>query len=311
MTRGLPELKVIAMASGEAANPRFLRLGPLGPLGRVGGRAAAATLRPLTGAVGAVAEAGITLEQRLVDRLLDGGELEGVLASPRLQEIIGQVFSSVGATQLIDTFFDSGLFDRLVDRLEPRVVDRLLEGGELEGVLASPRLPEMTTQVFSSEGVTQVVDTFFDSGLFDRVVDRLSQHTVDRLLGSGELEAVLASPPLQEIVARVVSSVGATQVIDTFFDSGLFDRFVDRLLSSDALWRLVDEIAASPAVRAAVSQQGLGFADQVGDAVRARSRRGDRRLERAAERLARRSSAESRQIPAPGDEDDGRSTPIS
>jgi hypothetical protein len=308
MTSGSRASKVVDMASGQAANRRFPTLGPLG---RLGGRAAAATLRPLTDAVGAVAEAGISLEQRAVDRLLEGGELEGVLSSPRVQEIIAQVFSSVGATQVLDTFFDSGLFDRLVDRLEPRIVDRLLEGDELERVLASPRLQQIVAQVFSSGGATQVVDTFVDVGLFDRVVDRLAQRIVDRLLEGDELETMLASPPLQEIIAQVVSSEGATRVVGTFFDSGLFDRFVDQLLSNDALWRLVDDVAASPAVRAAVSQQGLGFADQVGDAVRARSRRGDRRLERAAERLARRSSAESRQIPAPGDEDDGRSTPIS
>jgi hypothetical protein len=130
----------------------------------------------------------------------------------------------------------------------------------------------------------------------------LEQHAVDRLLDSGELEGVLDSARLQAIVAQVVSSEGATQLIDTFFDSGLFDRFVDRLLVSDGLWRLVDVIAASPAVRAAVSQQGLGFADQVGDAVRARSRKADRRLERAADRLIRRHPKESRQTPTQGDD---------
>ena len=88
------------------------------------------------------------------------------------------------------------------------------------------------------------------------------------------------APSLQAIVAQVVRSDGATQLIDTFFDSGLFDTLVDRLLASDGLWRLIDEVASSPAVRAAVSQQGLGFADQLGDVVRERSRRGDRRLER-------------------------------
>ena len=138
----------------------------------------------------------------------------------------------------------------------------------------------------------------------------LEQRAVDRLLESGELERLLASDRLQAIVAQVVRSEGATQLIDTFFDSGLFDRFVDRLLSSDGLWRLVDEIAASPSVRAAVSQQGLGFADQVGDAVRARSRKGDRRLERAADRLMRRHPAESPQIPTQGDED-GQPTQVS
>jgi hypothetical protein len=132
----------------------------------------------------------------------------------------------------------------------------------------------------------------------------LEQRAVDRLLESGELERVLDSSRLQAIVAQVVGSEGATQLIDTFFDSGLFDRFADRLLASDGLWRLVDEIAASPTVRAALSQQGLGFADQVGDALRARSRKGDRRLERAADRLMGRHPTESpQQIRTQGDED--------
>jgi hypothetical protein len=176
------------MADDQTPNSRSR---PLKPLTDIGGRAAAATLRPLTGVVGAAADAGVSLEQRVVDRLLESGELE-------------------------------------------------------------------------------------------------------RLLGSDRLQA---------IVAQLVGSEGAAQLVDTFFDSGLFDQFVDRLLSSDGLWRLVDEIAASPSVRAAVSQQGLGFADQVGEAVRVRSRKGDRRLERAADRLMRRHPTESRQIPAQGDED--------
>ena len=176
--------------TADDPTPTF-RSRPLKPLSDIGGRAAAATLRPLTGAVGVATEAGIGLEQRVVDRLLESGDFERLLDSARLQAI----------------------------------------------------------------------------------------------------------------VAQVVGSEGATDLIDTFFDSGLFDRFVDRLLASDGLWRLVDEVAASPAVRAAVSQQGLGFADQVGQAVRARSRNGDRRLERAADRLMGRHPTESPQIPTQGDED--------
>ncbi len=186
---------VIRMADDQR---RGIRSRPLGPLTDIGGRVVAVTLRPLTGAVGAAAEAGISLEQRAVDRLLESGELERFLASPRLQAI----------------------------------------------------------------------------------------------------------------VAQVVSSEGATQLIDTFFESGLFERFADRLLASDGLWRLVDEIAASPKVRAAISQQGLGFADQVGDSVRARSRNADRLLERGAARLMRRHPTESRQVPTQGDED-GQPTQVS
>lgn len=118
----------------------------------------------------------------------------------------------------------------------------------------------------------------------------LERRAVDRVLDSGELERILVAtlddPRVQATVQRALDSDGAKRVIDGFFDSGLFDQFIDRLAASDALWRLVDEIAASPAVMAAVSQQGLGFADQVGSAVRQRSRKADRRVERAVARLA-------------------------
>jgi len=111
---------------------------------------------------------------------------------------------------------------------------------------------------------------------------------MDRLLDSGELERLLDSPRLQAAIQQVMESDGAKRVIDSFVDSGLLERFIHRLLSSDALWNLVDEIAASPAVTAAISQQGLGFADQVGGQVRTRSRKADVWLERSARRLVRR-----------------------
>jgi hypothetical protein len=125
----------------------------------------------------------------------------------------------------------------------------------------------------------------------------LQRRAVDRLLDSGELESLLASPRLQAVVKQVIESDGAKMLVDAFFDSGLFDRLVDRLLASDALWRLVDEIAGSPAVMAAISQQGLGFADQVGSEVRSRSRKADDRLERAARRLIHRRSSEQGESP--------------
>ena len=61
-----------------------------------------------------------------------------------------------------------------------------------------------------------------------------------------------------------------------------------RLLESEELWLLVDEIARSPAVTEAIGQQSIGFADQVAGAVRTRSFSADDRLEGAARRLLRR-----------------------
>ncbi len=108
------------------------------------------------------------------------------------------------------------------------------------------------------------------------------RRAVDRMLDSGEperiLTAVLNDARVQMVVQQALAGPGTGRLIDGFFDSGLFEQFARRLAASDALWRLVDEIAQSPSVRAALSQQGLGFADQIGRAGRERARQADNRL---------------------------------
>jgi hypothetical protein len=131
--------------------------------------------------------------------------------------------------------------------------------------------------------VVGVVDAAAGAGL------RLQRRAVDRVLESDELERVVIvavnSAHIQEALRLALESDGAARLVDSLFESGLIDRLFERLLESEALWHLIDEIAASPAVTAAISQQGLGFADQVGDDVRARSRKADDWMERAARRL--------------------------
>jgi hypothetical protein len=131
---------------------------------------------------------------------------------------------------------------------------------------------------------------------------RIERHAVDRLLDSGEPERLLTSvindTRVQAMLQQALESAGVQRIIDDFFDSGLFDHFIDRLAASDALWRLVDEIAQSPSVLAALSQQGLGFADQVGQAARDRSRRADVRIEGTVGRLRQRRHRRSE--PDPG-----------
>jgi hypothetical protein len=182
------------------------------------GRAAATTLRPLTGMVGRAAAAGVIVERRAVNLILDSAELERVLNaavdSVRIQASLERALDSDGVRRLVDRMFDSGLLEQVIDRL-------------------------------------------FESGLLDQAVARM-------------------------------------------FDSGLIDRVFDRLLASDALWHLIDEIVASPAVTAAVSQQGLGFADQVAENVRGRSRKADDWLERAARRLVHRPPSSLPPEPDPG-----------
>lgn len=145
-------------------------------------------------------------------------------------------------------------------------------------------------------------------GVFDAAAEAgigLERRAVDRLFDSSELErfltAALNSPAVAAAMQRAVQGPVLRRVIDDLFDGGLIDQFLDRLfasgaldrfllrlLASDALWQLIDEIAASPAVTAAISQQGLGFADQVGEEFRDRSRKADDWVERAARRLIHR-----------------------
>ena len=158
--------------------------------------------------------------------------------------------------------------------IQRRAVDRLLDSSELERTLnaavESPRIEASLERAFRADNVKRLVDNLFDSGLLDQVVARLfDTGLIDR-------------------------------VIDQVFDSGLFDRLLERVLASESLWRLIDEVAASPAVTAAISQQGLGFADQVGDEVRARSRRADDWVERAARRLIHRPPRALPPEPDPG-----------
>jgi hypothetical protein len=139
---------------------------------------------------------------------------------------------------------------------------------------------------FSLRPLRPAIDATFEVGA------SLERRAVDGVLESPELERILStaldSTRVQAALRRALESEGARQLVDSFFESNLFDRVVERLVASDALWRLIDEVAASPSVTAAISQQGLGFADQVGDEMRTRSRNADDWLERAARRLTHR-----------------------
>ncbi|HSC03000.1 MAG TPA: hypothetical protein VLC49_06765 [Solirubrobacteraceae bacterium] len=133
----------------------------------------------------------------------------------------------------------------------------------------------------------------------------LQRRAVDRVLESAEIERIvnvtvnsvhvqsaLVQATQSEAVDRLVDSLFESgvvdRVMDRLIDSGALDRFFVRLISSEGLWQLIDEVAASPAVTAAISQQGLSFADQVGEEMRDRSRRADDWVERAARRLVHR-----------------------
>jgi hypothetical protein len=99
----------------------------------------------------------------------------------------------------------------------------------------------------------------------------------------------LAGDVRERLLAPVLDSPEAERLVDQVIESRVVDAAMLKLLDTDALWELVDVIAGSPAVTAAISQQGLGFANQMAGAMRDRSRTADDRLEGLARRLTRRS----------------------
>lgn len=122
------------------------------------------------------------------------------------------------------------------------------------------------------------------SDLLERgVVAALASPSAERLV-----VAALESPGAERLVDRVVNNQSSERLVAHVIESRLVDEAVARLLESEDLWILVDEVARSPAVTDAITQQSLGFADQVAGVVRGRSRSADERLERMARRLLRR-----------------------
>ena len=143
-------------------------------------------------------------------------------------------------------------------------------------------------RVVASPLAGDVLQRLVEQTLSSPEAELLAVRTVDRADVDQFLERVLDSPMLDPAVARVIDSRLLEGLVTRVLDGPLFDVIVARLLQSDGLWVLIDEIARSPAVTAAISQQGVGFANQVAGVARERSRRADDQLERLAARLTRR-----------------------
>jgi len=149
---------------------------------------------------------------------------------------------------------------------------------------AEDRALRLLDQALASHFVAEAMDRMLRGALVESVGRELARHAVIERLG----EQVITDETLDRIVAAALASPKTERVVAQVIDSRLLDEAVSRLLESEDLWILVDEIARSPAVTDAITQQGMGFADQVAGVVRGRSRTADDRLEGAARRLLRR-----------------------
>ena len=182
------------------------------------------------------------------------------------------------------------------------VLDSAWFESALADALDSEPIQAALKKALETEGAERVVETLFESGLVDEFVERLVADgavwaLIDGLLASDGAERLLSNDAFWSLIGKAVASDRAGELVDsgalgslinralagddarrlvaTLFDGGIADQFLDRLSTSAAMWRLVDEIAASTAVTSAVTQQSLGFADQFGNEICARSRKAD------------------------------------
>jgi uncharacterized membrane-anchored protein YjiN (DUF445 family) len=133
--------------------------------------------------------------------------------------------------------------------------------------------------VLASRFASEIVDHVVASPLVDR--------TAQRLLTGPEVERLLDMALRSERVEQLLGEALESRLVDETI-TRLIEETIARLMASDGLWLLVDEVAASPAITEAITQHGVGFADQVADEVRERSRHADAWMETIARRLLRR-----------------------
>jgi hypothetical protein len=123
-----------------------------------------------------------------------------------------------------------------------------------------------------------------------RIVDPLELLPAAARLGVRMLEWALATQTAVEAVDVVVRSPvarrAAQAALERFDDAAA--PVVDRALAGTDFWRLVLEVARSPAVADAIARQGTGVADQAAGEAGDRTRSGDARRERAARRVLHR-----------------------
>ena len=126
------------------------------------------------------------------------------------------------------------------------------------------------------------------AGLDAVLESRLAADVVERVLSSTLADRALRAAlegPLLDMVAR---DLVRYRVADRLLSDGLVEQTTTRVLESEDLWVLVEQIARSPAVTDAIARQSVGFADQVAGGVRARSRSADTWLEQRARRMLKR-----------------------
>jgi hypothetical protein len=198
--------------------------------------------------------------------------------------------TSAGALAGLDALLGSTFVDEAVDRILDSPAAERAAGTALGG-----RLVDAVARDLARYAVLErVAEPLLAGEVLERTLARaesagLSQRLADQLLADGAAERVaerlLAGPELERLVTHAVESPTMEQLLARVIDSELLGEVVAGLLEREELWTLVEEVAGSPAVASAITQQGVGFAGEVAGEVRERSEHADAWLERKAWRM--------------------------
>jgi uncharacterized RDD family membrane protein YckC len=125
-------------------------------------------------------------------------------------------------------------------------------------------------EVLSAPEIARLIDNALAAPLPDEVVRSIVRHRV-----------------IERVVAELASSGELDRLLNAALASPRAVELTDRVLASDATQHALRQLAASPAVRDAITQQTTGFAEELLESVRVSAVKLDDRVEDAVRRRKR------------------------
>ncbi len=184
------------------------------------------------------------------------------------------------------------LGQRTVEDVTRRIVSEALDSTALDAavarVLSSGAVRRVAMIVINHPTTDELVADALNGPAVDRTVERVMESRLVDELTAQLIGSVVNHPATERVISDVLDGPETDRLVARVMESRLVDELVTQLLQSDELRRLVAQISTSPEVRAALSQQTAGFAQDVTVGVRSRTVVADDAVEKTARSLLRR-----------------------
>jgi uncharacterized RDD family membrane protein YckC len=204
--------------------------------------------------------------------------------------VCGQVGAAAGRLALLP--FRLAVRSPIVGTVIVRTGERLTLEGRAARVRGLDQVEAAAGEVLDSPEVARVVDRALAGPLPETVVRsiverHIAKRVVEQVLAAADLEAAVDAAfghsATQRLVEETLASPGFERLAAGATESLLASNLADQVIESAEMQRVVEEIASSPAVRAALFHQTTTLAEEVSAGLR----RQTERLDDAAERTVR------------------------